>query len=328
MTETPSPSDPLTQLDRLPSSREDHAWADYIELLCLVNIDREFSKADLGDRIQERKDLGEVQNDLEDTGDLLPAEISDRERRKIDDWFQHLRFRESAFAEFYPFSLTRNRTMLQVRESLSAKQRFYVFLLLCANLRYVSRVETVTNCFEVVSEEALKRLLPEGSEVHLFGPRHSGSRYTGTLWTKINRLADDLKEIVVAREDDFSSHDVGDGGLDLVGWVPMGDEVPSRLLVFGQCACTPEWDSKQYTSSVANWSSHINFTAPPANVAFIPFCFRRANGSWHKQRLISDTTLIDRQRLLYLLRSADPIMESYPCHELVQRALEQRESVF
>lgn len=329
MAETPGSSNPLTELDRLPRSSEDHAWADYIELLCLVNLDREFSKADLVDRIQERKDLGESQDDPDDDASVRPATIGDRRRQRIDDYFRHLRFRESAFAEFYPFSLTRNRIVLRMYEPLSAKQRFYVFLLLSANLRYVKiHTDAITNCFEVVSGEALKQLLPEGAEVHIFGPRHGGSRYTGGLWDKINLLAGDLKEIVVALEDEFSSQDTGDGGLDLVGWVPMGDEAPSRLLVFGQCACTPEWESKQYSSSALNWRSYINFTAPPTNIAFIPFCFRRTDGRWHKKRLISETTLIDRQRLLYLLRNADVIIESHPCHELVQRALEQREPVF
>ncbi len=38
-----------------------YVWADYIELLCLANVDRRVSKSDVLDRAWESQDLGEAE---------------------------------------------------------------------------------------------------------------------------------------------------------------------------------------------------------------------------------------------------------------------------
>jgi hypothetical protein len=157
---------------------------------------------------------------------------------------------------------------------------------------------------------------------------HRYTRYTGNILTKIRRLAADLHEAPKAKEADFPPNATGDEGLDLVGWVPWGDDAPGRVLFFAQCACSKdEWVAKQHSSSAEGWRNKIDFTVPPANVAFIPVCFRKADGSWHSTADIQ-SIVVDRLRLLYLLRDRIDIFKRQPSFEVVQAAIRQREPVF
>lgn len=293
----------------------------------MISLDQEFSKADLEDRVHERKDVGEMQEEI-DEENLPTPERNDNRTRQVSDWFRHLRYREGVFGESYPFCLADDGDTLYVGESLSVKQKLYIFLLLASNNRYSRRhTNVLTSCFEVVSKEALKKLMPQGAEVHMFGSKHHG-RYTGTLWQKINKLAEDLNERVVAEERNFPPQNTGDGGLDVIGWVPTDDDLPSNLLVFGQCACTSDWVNKQHSSGPAAWMGKIAFKAPPSNVAFIPYFFRSTDGMWHNSDKIHQSVLIDRLRLSRILQDAPIFNCSLPAFEVVEEVLRQREALF
>ena len=145
-------------------------------------------------------------------------------------------------------------------------------------------------------------------------------------------MGEDLCEKVVADPDDYSPMDTGDGGLDVVGWTSLDDSVPSNLIVLGQCACTPNWFNKQSSSSYGAWSNKIAFVAPPSNMCFIPFFFRRADGTWHKVKDIHSSILIDRLRLVTLLQSYilgnAEIFVSHPAYGMVEEVLQEEGSVF
>lgn len=327
---------PIVRLQNLPREPlfDVHVWVDYIELLCLFSSDREISKADIQVHYRRRRDLGEgpAQQTSEeeateieggDSADIEsgppvgfepelnpetnagPTEEFDQLELRIDNWFRHLPYRARAFDEFYPFYLTRDHDTLRVKSRLTLKQKLYVFFLLSSHLSYFSEHKSsLTSSFEILSLEALKRLLPANAEVHLFGsnPYHHG-RYSGTLWRKIRRLSNDLRGRVKVTQDHFSPHDTGDKGLDVVGWIPFEDENPNMIVMFGGCACSKEeWVQKQLSSSAIAWSGTIDLETPPGNVAFVPICFRRENGSWHKPQDIHETILIDRLRFVSLLK--------------------------
>jgi hypothetical protein len=64
-------------------------------------------------------------------------------------------------------------------------------------------------------------------------------------------------------------------------------------------------------------------------MAFIPFCFRNIDGSWHKARNIYESIVVDRQRLIYLLRdNYHRLILEVPCFEAVEKVLQQQESLF
>lgn len=328
-----APSVPLVQLETLPTSAlfNQHIWVDYIELLCLVNVDREVSKADLSDRFRDRKDLGEVEGGPEDIDDLTPEKENDKWEERTEDWFRHLSYRAGVFKAFYPFRLSDDGNVLLVQTSQTTKRKLYVSLLLSSNLgRITSHKDALTRSFELLSAEALKTCLPPQAQIHVFGTSAAANgRYRGNLWTKIQKLARDLREQTLIPENKFSKEDSGDNGLDIVGWVPFSDsdDNNSRLIVFGQCACTEEWVTKQHSSSADRWRQVISLKAPSNNVAFIPFCFRDANGTWHKPQDIC-SILVDRPRFIHLLRNKMPSFEAQSSYGVVGEVLKQREPLF
>ena len=150
---------------------------------------------------------------------------------------------------------------------------------------------------------AVRRAMPPNAAVHLFGKNAElkSGRYEGRLVDKLKLLARDLGEKTRFAEDDFNERDFGDNGLDVVAWFPSGDSLNGKIVIFGQCACTPEWVAKQHSSADDAWYEVMSLMARPVNVCFIPYDFRRADGSWYKRSSIQRTMVIDRRRLLYHL---------------------------
>jgi hypothetical protein len=260
-----------------------------------------------------------ILDDVTETS-TVPEEANDKWEQRADDWFSHLAYRVGAFHDFYPFKLTRDSGVLQLRKSknsLTVKHKLYLFLLFASNLRYFGNKEisSISSIFEVISLDALETYLPSGATLHMFGkhPLNTG-RYTGLLWTKLHTLAEDLKEEVICLKENFKPTNTGDAGLDLVAWLPLEDlsnHLPGFLFVFGQCACTPEWVTKQMETHYDTWSNYISFTAYPSRLTFIPFCFRKANGSWYEKTKIRKTSVIDRLRLINLLRGKENKLKSH-----------------
>ena len=330
---------PLKHMDKLPKSYfNEHLWADYIELLCLIQVDRVISKSDVLDRVRiVAEDLQEGQDDNEaedtlpgDNLDELPAaELNDKWAGRASTWFRHLSYRAGAFGSSYPFSLTETEDVLKVSSSLTAEQKLYVFLLLCSNLRYCeSSMGALTKTFERLSAEVIKQCLPATAEVHIFGTSEiTGGRYTGDLWTNINKLARDLGESVKIARTDLAPSDYGDGGLDIVAWVPLGDVNTHRIVLLGQCACTLNWELKQYTATALKWSQAITLSPSVISVIFIPHALRRADGSWH-DKINMTTTMIDRPRFMHLIGNKLDNFNESPGHAVAEDAIAQREDIY
>jgi hypothetical protein len=332
---------PLIKLHKLPDVQFDsHTWVDYIELMCMLSPDQEVSTYDVSERFRRGSDLGEgaaaeawdSEEPEKGDGDAGSGpEASDKEQLRVEDLFAHLRYREEAFGAAYPFRLSEDGDTLFVKNRLTLRQKLYLSLLLSANTAYVTRgASKLTSSFEIISSLALKELLPPYAEVYVFGSNSSGrhSRYRGNVLEKVRKLAEDLNEKIDLEEGDLPPTSSGDEGLDLVGWVPWSDAAPGRLLIFGQCACTGNWVMKQHSSSAQAWNRKIRFTARPANIAFIPLCFRRPDGSWHKPGDIHESIVIDRLRLIYLLRDQVDAFRKQASYAVVEEAIKQREVLY
>lgn len=343
---------PLKELETLPPTYDSHEWADYIELLCLTSKDGRVSKADVLDFVRERKkDLNEgrplegpeaeeeeleAEIEAEDEGkddeDIdeetpEPALADDKWDIRGNDWFGHLEYRAGAFAEFYPFRVIKGGTVLVLSGSksrLRVQRKLYVFLLLASNLRYLSQSDrtSIASIFEVTSFHALETYLPPQSRLHMFGKHSlndSGPYSTGTLWQKLNRMATDIREQVLCKKSDFKPSNTGDAGLDLIAWLPLDSDAEMRrgfFVVFGQCACTRRWVEKQFETSYDTWSNYLSFTVYPTRLTFIPYCFRKATGAWHDYTKISKTVLVDRLRLINLLRGKHSILRPHIAHHV------------
>lgn len=324
-------------LDRPPRSADLHEWADFAELLCLINPDSQVTRADLIARVGYAKDMAtdteaaspetEVPSAAGD-GDL--PEVSDYWHRRADDTFRHLEYRVRAFGSSYAFELRTSSAgdILCQRTPFTDPQKLYVLLLICANLGYVEPAvrNDLTTAFELVAATALRLLLPASGEVHHFGPRHAASRYTGLLFAKIKKLAEDLNERLTAHPEDFKAGDTGDGGLDLVGWVPPLDEEPSRVLIFGQCACGDEWVTKQHSSGSETWGARIAFRVFPRNMIFIPILFRDTSGHWLSSDKLRQSVLYDRLRIMSVLSTTPAAVVPVPIEPLLAQALQEVEA--
>lgn len=310
----------LGNLDKLPGSPQLHRWADWAEWLCWTSAALSLSTSDLAEAIESRRQerFSELDDDVEPEARdvaLLPdspdsATFKDSTVRLANDVFRLLEDRLRSFGESYPFEWSRRQ--LVVRED-SPSHHPYLFLLACSTLRYVpdkAKQVDLAARFEWLSVEATRRLLPDRSNVRLFGSntRRDG-HYSGLLIDRVQKLAADLGERFIADRDDFEARDQGDNGLDVVAWVPFSDGLSGFPTILGQCACTPTWVVKQHSSSRDSWKSIMTFSVDTTNYCFIPFDFRKADGSWHAKHQIHNSVLIDRRRFIEILTPAFAAVE-------------------
>jgi len=321
----------IANLESLPKPKSEHLWADYIELLALQNLDSEMTRADLLSRVQERKDLGEIESvglNEESNG----ATVDDKLDLFINDCFMQIEYRIGAFEDVYPFMLAEKGRILRRKEKLSSLNKLYVFFLLAANLRYINekRRHDITSMFEIASLEALKNYLPRNASTILFGsnPRNTNERYKGKLSKKIFNLAEDLHERPLIQEEDVDERNSGDAGLDIVAYLPFEDKAEGMLYIFCQCACSEDWVSKQHDCSHQAWENKIKFTSLFPHMVFMPFCFRDATGRWFDHLKIYKSILIDRVRLINLLKNNPESVIDIGDLPTVDEYLSERETLF
>jgi hypothetical protein len=281
-----------------------YLWADYFELVCLADKDQSLSKGQAFDLLELplRDSLIDKEEFEEKNGPIYslanyPQGKKDSLRFFCDELFKMFEYRANVYGRCYPFKLTKG--FLQFNPTLSIKQKLYIYLVTCSKLRHFSDNQSkLTSEFEKISKESLIRMLAPRAEVHHFGATGRPSRYAGSLFDKIALLAKDLDCDVAAQPTDFSKHNAGDGGLDIVAWYPFKDLKWSRMILLAQCKCSDSWVEDRFSSSLDAWTGKIHFKQPISNVTFIPFCYRRICGKWHSAPHVSGTILIDRQRLI------------------------------
>ena len=308
-----------------------HHFADWIELLCITDIDGMMDDSRVRQEARQQKDdfgEGNLADESEDAPGLTldKSETIDRWNDRVADWFAHLRFRSRQFGDAYPFIIQDGEDVVTLKPALTSNQKLYLALLMSSNLQYFGKQESdLTASFEVICLELMKALSPRSAEVILFGANKlNNGEFSGRLWAKIQTLAARLHEQVLAKETDFSEQNSGDHGLDLISYVPIGDDAPGTALMFGQCACTTEWVSKQDSSRGGAWHNVMTLTSHPLNVIFIPFCLRNSDGSWHRPGDQRGHVMVDRQRLLFMLRSSGDALSSLPAFDAVDELLKTR----
>jgi len=339
----------LNKLEKSPEHTQIHSnsWADYIELVCLANFDREVSVEDIVDRLSGRvKDLSEdseeALEELEDLEresetDMQPsrrAEIPDKWDTRVSDYFKVLSLRVALYGDDYPFSIVDD--CLVCKPSFQDGHLLYIYLLLCSNLYLFDDVTRglLANYFELICFNAFQKILPTDSKSYLFGknPINKKGRYSkGTFWNKLKKLVKEINEKMNphVKPSEFSNHNTGDDGLDLIGLIPTGDKLSSSIIHFAQCACTYDFTNKQHSSSFNDWAQKISFKNPPTNSTFIPHCYRGADGSWINSTNIKFSFLLDRKRILNYYTDSKMIKFSkLPIYKLVSDISKVKEKIF
>jgi hypothetical protein len=313
----------IQNIDSVPreSYHKEHYHCDYIEILALINNKDIISISDICDRYRKNKDIEETNN--ENAEDNIP--IDDTWRSRIQEWLDNIAVRNSVFNDFYPFTV--GHGSIQLKDNLTNAHKIYIFLLLSSNQAYIPSGNTLPNDFEEVSLIALKNYLPNNATSHIFGT--TSGEYSGNFEDKVRKLAKNLKYKVKAEATSFQKNNTGDGGLDLVAWLPFDeDENQNNMQIFlSQCATGKEWHRKQYeTKKIPNccidFKSNINY------VFFMPYDCRNSDRSFAEQDKIFSGLFFDRTRILSLLKNKiDSVLNLNSFNSIVNQAISYEEEI-
>jgi len=294
-------------VDALPNASknlEKNIWADYVELLCLINIDHEISLSDLTERSKEEE---QEENSKEEYG---VAEKNDRLRQHYADVFRYIITRSEIFQDDYPFELVDEDTIGLRTFPYTIGQQLYLFLLFASNLSCFSKTDRdiLTKAFESMSREVLQLVYPQFT-VNIFGTsRDSGELFSGgNLIERLKLLADCLNTTLTesALNNPRYKHPSGDRGIDLVGFAQVeSDKARSPFIPawFAQCACSSEeWKGKQYSVQYETIRNMFNNLSHYSEFIVVPFSLRGPDGRWadtEADNIVA--TPIDRVRFLQI----------------------------
>lgn len=290
-----------------PRDLDIHTVADFAEILCLVTPDRFTSRDSIADYISDHSNTNLTDDELNDV-------------------FSHFAWRAMAYGSKYPFALEEHDRVLSGALKLDGAQQLYVLLLLCANLPIVadkSSQNILTDAFERVALQALKRLWPVGAEVRAFGKNETV--YKGKKWERLSALGRDIGGDPSITETTYRKLDSGDGGIDLAAWIALDEHerlnIPAAL---AQCACSREqWPKKQLEISATRLGNHLRPSHPWMQIIFIPQSFRDNHGRWAVYGDVGGTIVMDRLRLLGHL-PPEEVMDQIAMPALVTEFLETR----
>ena len=166
-----------------------------------------------------------------------------RNSELLDDVMLELERRENSCAGGYPFELTTQGTVLKDKQAACVQSSIYRYLLLSTRLNMQScRIHDGldgTKLLEEVAALILRDYLGHRSFSCVFGTAQSDDGFTD----KIKHLCVQLREGMgfETRPNSRSRIKAQDDKLDTVGWIPFADELPGKLIVFGQCKTGTNW---------------------------------------------------------------------------------------
>lgn len=304
--------------EKYPMDSKIYLYADYFELVALFNKDSIITPSEMLDR-------------LTDEGILKPTEISenqaeqnDKEEAFVREVFMLLSQRAISFDNDYPFDY-QNET-LTLKSDLSDKHKLYVFLLLSSNLNLFKPFQSeLTSEFELVSKEALKNYLPNFAKVKNFG---KNTEFQGYAHEKIRLLASEMK-INVDEEflSTIASMGTQDLGLDVVGWMPLLDQIGNYVSIFGQCACGKDWNKKLNETRRYNKFLKI-YLAEITHSLFIPYSMINYNNSkfFEHHEFGEPILLFERKRILSLINDGN-VINTLLSKDLIEKCVSFEEDI-
>ena len=248
----------------LPDSPTDTLrLADWLEIYALLSPDGNSSRGDLESALRVAA-LYEIDDD-EDI-ELKCLEV-----------FDELEQRLKASGEAYPFDL--DYSVLQVKSSWEDFPA-YIFCLCLSYFGWTARKNEAINprkLFEKLSCLAAKRFL-QGNAVDFGPPREKLPTPFPEAITVICRLIGEGEGYK-----DQPSLNRKDDKLDLIAWKEFADKLPSKMLMFGQCASGWNWEDKltelQPEAFCGNWMQEVP-VSPLIRSFFVPHRLERLKWKW------------------------------------------------
>lgn len=292
-------------LDVMPSSSDATFWADYLELKALLDVDRCFVKADFESLLRDNRDSSSG---------------------KWRDALNLSKARASYIGDAYPYEIPEDENdIIILPDQLNDGQKSYLSLLVFSCLKYVIKTESnfLAREFEILSSRSFASCLPPGSHVkaNWANPGEDDNCYRGVLPAKLREIAADIRCSTAAgiKDEDYDPRDTGDGGIDLVGWHEMYDKREGIPIAMGQCSCSKtEWKLKQFETAYVKHQNVLPVVHAWANFYFCPLDLRKSETSWRYGRDIGGAIIIDRSRLISLMRADDSWFISTKIEELLQ----------
>lgn len=248
-------------------------------------------------------------SDLDDNDypdNLDSVEISEKQQQYISDCLQQIEFRIEQFGEFYPFRLKSG--VIEMKD-LTEKHYIYLLLLSCARIRSFKEIKNIkqklADHFEVVCLHALRRLVPEDSDVFMFGPKSEDrkKRFSTDLRLALPKLAEALRmQLAPKWEKELSAQ--GDGKIDLVAIVGPDDPAEGTFAIIAQCASMEsenDWQKKRQEADFAYHTGSFHYLAKPQGILFVPVCYRDSSGAWRSDRDVAAVLTLDRLRIVRLI---------------------------
>lgn len=289
------------KLVKAPETNESrNLWTDFCELQCLISDGSKIDQDQLSSIAIQSYDFSEYSS---------RRELNRKEKLTtiLAEVYSCVQQRKRLLGDKYPFVIDDDGQLGLEPGELSALNRLYLLLLCASNLGYMKAINGLTSDFEVVCLLYMRKLFPSMS-FKLFGSSNTNTRLRAEDVISDAKLKDRIpslsKFISVNFYEDvvnsISPHNVGDGGLDLVGVRPMGDERKSIPVIFGQCACSPEqWADKQQSISDSYWRKYLKtWETSFQRYIFIPIWYMNSEKQFEDELKITDCVVVDRLRLL------------------------------
>ena len=287
-----------------------HLCADLVEILATVNYKGNF--------FIHKNDFLSIANEAslypEDLDEYLDIEKglndrakTDRTERLVEDIWSHLEYRQRIFNVDYPFIIEKDEIAYR-KGNLSNGQRIYKFLLACSRLNSFKKhgvQQRWARSFSQCCKEAMSSLLPTYATVRVFDANSIDRRkYYGTdLRNALLKLGKDLAVLSINKNQCSQQSSSGDAGIDLVGIIDFDDSLTANYAILGQCASQQKnWPDKILEANALNLRAFYQMTWDVPAVTFIPVFYRDTNGAWISAANTSGSLLIDRARIVFLLK--------------------------
>jgi len=277
-----------------------HLFADAVELVLFFD-ESSFDQASSHDI------LSLINNDLSIQGDeantFSDTTKPDREQGYVEGCMSVLKHRSIVYGDMYPFTFSSD--LLTPRQDLTDIHFLYLFLLVSSRTyAFPSMSNQIAAEFEIVSKEAMRAIMPGGSDVYVFGAGSSDRRehFHSDLRKALPILADKANfKLMPDWKKGLSAS--GDGKIDVIGIKSFRDKMAPSLVMIGQCAARADnWEQKRHEAVLSRIQGHrLSSHVEPTPIFFIPVCFRQSNNSWVNEGDILSVLTIDRQRYFELL---------------------------
>jgi hypothetical protein len=270
---------------------------DFLELSAITSSRGVSSEASLVSILRITEDpAADAENGSDpETGEILDGAILEQPREYLTvTAFEELMHRQSCLRDCYPFVVDAARGTLtyQGPDCVTHPGRLvYLFCLMATAIRerrllpsaaFKYLEQTIGNCFQICACIAAGEFVAGAADSSMTGHVSSFGfpRATGTAFLPALREAYERFGVGRVRQSgeipEGLPQELKDGGIDVIAWRTLPDQLPGRMYMLGQCASGKNWRNK----SVVEYVEQLHggwFTNIPAKYSmpamFIPFPF-------------------------------------------------------